>query len=190
MAQAVNEGAYTFSGRFGEGYYIDPTGIRPPRKLAEATQLSFRQEIAVEDVMLAGNRTGWKDGAIGPCSFTLTLRKIDNFFHNIVRERMDAAGNLALRRALRDGGQRLLDGFTLQVWEDDPDALGAIGNQLETCRLFLDEGGFDFGQTQQTVTFEGRAANVRRLRSFEVIGNQVDPVSGLPAIRYTVDDRG
>lgn len=185
----VNEGSYTISGRFGEAYYIDPTGTHPPMKMADATQLTFREEIAVEDVMLAGNKTGWKDGAQSPVSFTLVLRKIDNFFYNRVKERMNTANNLALRRAQRDSGVRLFDGFTLQVWEDDPDALGALGHQIEACRLFVNEGGFDFGQTQTSMSFEGRAANVRPLRSFERVGNQVDPVTGLPAITYVVDDR-
>lgn len=190
MAQEVNEGAYTISGRFGEGYYIDPTGRRPPLKLIEATQITFMKEIAVEDVLLSGNRTGSKDGGESPGTGTMVCRQIDMFFQNIVAEAMNASTNLAARRAARDAGVRIPRTFTLQVWEDDPEALGAIGHQLEGVRISRYEGGFDFGQTQTSRSFEFRFENFRQLRAFERIGNTVDPATGLPAIRYTADDRG
>lgn len=189
MPVDVNEGALTISGRFGEAFYIDPSGVRPPLTIAEATQGTFTKSIAVEDVMLSGNRTGSKDGAETPGTGVLVLRKIDMFFQNIVYEQLSLGTNLPARRAARDAGVRIARTFTLQVWEDDPEALGAIGHQLEGVRLSDYEGGFDFGQTQTSVSFNFRFENVRQLRSFERIGNQVDPASGLPAIRYTVDDR-
>ena len=63
MSDQINEGAYRISGRFGEGYFLDPTGRRPPMKIVEATQIEFSLELGVIDVPLGGNRTGTKDGA-------------------------------------------------------------------------------------------------------------------------------
>lgn len=185
----VSEGAYTISGRFGEAIYIDPTGQRPPLNIAEATQGSFVKEIGVEDVMLSGNRTGSKDGAESPGTGTMVCRHIDMFFQNIIFEQLNLNTNLAARRAARDAGVRIARTFTLQVWEDDPEALGAIGHQLEGVRISRYEGGFDFGQTQTSRSYDFRFETVRQLRSFERVGNAVDPTTGLPAIRYVVDDR-
>lgn len=188
MATDVNEGAYRISGNFGEAFYIDPSGIRPPLKIMEATELSFTKEIAVEDVQLSGNRSGTKDGAELPGAFSLTLTKIDNWFENIVYEALNQ--NLAARRAARDAGTRIPRTFTLQVWEDDPEALGAIGHQLEGCRLSVYMGGFAFGETITNRQHSGRFERIRQIKAFERIGNQIDPATGLPAIRYTANLSG
>jgi hypothetical protein len=169
VATDVNEAAYSISGNFGEAFYIDPTGVRPPLKIMECTELTFTKEIAVEDVQLSGNRSGTKDGAELPGSFSMTVRKIDHWWENIVAE--------ALNQIPRT--------FTLQVWEDDPEALGAIGHQLEGCRLSVYMGGFSFGETITSRQHTGRFERIRKLRAFERLGNQVDAVTGLPAIKYT-----
>jgi hypothetical protein len=185
VATDVNEAAYSISGNFGEAFYIDPTGVRPPLKIMECTELTFTKEIAVEDVQLSGNRSGTKDGAELPGSFSMTVRKIDHWWENIVAEALNQ--NLAARRAARDSGVRIPRTFTLQVWEDDPEALGAIGHQLEGCRLSVYMGGFSFGETITSRQHAGRFERVRKLRAFERLGNQVDAVTGLPAIKYTDD---
>lgn len=179
----VNEGAYRISGRFGEGFFLDPSGRRPPLKILEATAITFTQEIEVQDVSLAGNRTGTKDGAENPGSVTMTLQKIDQFFENLIREAFNQ--NLAARRAARDAGVRISRTFTLQVWEDDPEALGAIGHQLDGVRLSSYMGGFDFGQTITEREHSGRFERFTPISSFERVGNNIDAVTGLPAIRYT-----
>lgn len=183
MAIDVNEGAYRISGRYGEAFYLDPSGVRPPLKILEATALTFTKGIGVEDVPLSGNRTGTKDGAEEPGAFSLTIQKIDEWFENIVYEALNQ--NLAARRAARDAGQRILRTFTLQVWSDDPEALGAIGYQLEGCRLSTLMGGFDFSESITNREHTGRFERVRKISSFERIGNQIDSATGLPAIRYT-----
>lgn len=181
----VDEGSYRISGRFGEGFFLDPTGRRPPMKIIEATAITFEQEIAIEDVQLSGNRTGSKDGGENPGTGTMTLQKIDNFFDNIVAEAF--SGNLDLRRRARDAGTRIPRTFTLQVWEDDPEALGAIGHQLEGVRLPKYEGGFNFADTVTMREHAFRFDRFRKLKAFERIGNTVDAATGLPAIRYTDD---
>ena len=183
MAAEVNEGGFRISGRYGEGFYIDPSGRRPPLKIMEATTITFTKEISQTDVPLSGNRTGTKDGAEQPGAFTLTLQKIDHFFENIVFEAFNQ--NLAARRAARDAGQRIARTFTLQVWEDDPEALGAIGHQLDGCRLSTYMGGFDFGDEITSREHSGRFERLGKIAAFERIGNSVDAATGLPAIRYT-----
>lgn len=182
MAEA-NEGAYRISGRYGEGFFIDPSGKRPPLKILEATAITFEKGIGVEDVQLSGNRTGTKDAGEDPGTFTMTLQQIDSFFENLIYEAFNQ--NLAARRAARDAGTRISRTFTLQVWEDDPEALGAIGHQLEGCRLNVYRGGFDFGQTVTSREHTGRFERLTPLSRFERIGNTVDAATGLPAIKYT-----
>lgn len=185
MAVDNNEAAYRISGNYGEAFFNDPSGRRPPMKILEATELTFTKEIAVEDVQLSGNRSGSKDGAELPGSFSMTLTWIDQFFENLIMEAFNQ--NLAARRAARDAGTRISRTFTLQVWNDDPDALGAIGHQLEDCRLSVYMGGFSFGETITNRQHSGRFETFRQIRSFERLGNQLDAATGLPAIRYTVD---
>ena len=181
----INEGAYRISGRFGEGYYLDPSGERPPLKIVEATQIEFTLSIGVVDVPLSANRTGSKDGAEGRTG-VMALQQIDAFFENIV---FDArAGNLDARRAARDAGQRIARTFTLQVWQDDPEALGALGYQLDGVRISDMTGGFNFGDDVTNRQYNFRYEDVRRIKSFERLGNQIDPSTGLPAIRYLPPD--
>lgn len=181
----LNEGAYRISGRFGEGYYMDPSGVRPPRKILEATQLEFTLSLGVTDVPLSGNRTGTKDGAETRTG-VLAVQQIDSFFENIV---FDArAGNLDARRKARDAGKRVSRTFTLQVWQDDPEALGAIAWQLDGVRLSDLTGGFNFGDDVTGRQYNFRYEDARRLKSFEIIGNQIDPSTGLPAIKYLAPD--
>jgi len=185
MADQINEGAYRISGRFGEGFFIDPSGRRPPLKIMEATAITFTLELGVVDVPLGGNRTGTKDGAEAR-EGTMTVQKIDNFFENIVFEAR--SGNLEARRRARDAGQRIPRTFTLQVWEDDPEALGAIGWQLDGVRIRRLQGGFDFGDEITNREHPFRYEDIGRIKNFERIGNQIDPTTGLPAIRYLAPD--
>jgi hypothetical protein len=185
MADQINEGAYRISGRFGEGFYLDPSGKRPPIKIIEATQIEFTLALGVIDVPLAGNRTGSKDGAETRTG-VMAIQQIDAFFENIVLEARSS--NLDARRAARDAGHRLTRTFTLQVWQDDPEALGALGYQLDGVRISEMTGGFNFGDDITARQYNYRYEDVRRLKSFERLGNQVDPSTGLPAIKYLTPD--
>jgi hypothetical protein len=184
---AVNEGSYSISGRFGEGFFLDPSGRRAPRRIIEATQIQATIELAQEDVMLSGNRTGKKDGPES-ISGTLAVRKIDSFFENLVLEAR--AANLAARRAARDSGVRLERTFTLQVWEDDPDALGKIGHQLDGVRINTATVGFDFGTTITSREYPFTADDIKPITTFERIGDQIDPKTGLPAVQVIGSPNG
>jgi hypothetical protein len=184
----TNEGAYRISGNYGEGYFIDPSGRRPPLKIMEATAITFTKSVGVVDVPLAGNRTGTKDGTETPGTGTLSVQEIDTWWRGIVMDALNQ--NLGARRAARDAGQRIARTFTLQVWEDDPEALGAIGTQLDGCRISDLVGGFTFGTEITGRDLNFRFERLTPLKWFERLGNNLDPVSGLPAVRYTTQLTG
>jgi hypothetical protein len=186
MADQINEGAYRISGRFGECFYIPPSrGHGQAMRLFEATQCEFTTEIAQEDVPLAGNRTGTKDGPEANTG-TLVIQQIDAFFENLL-EQIALSQSLEDRRRARDARLRIPRTFTLQVWQDDPEALGAIGWQLDGVRLSRLMGGFNFADVVTSREHPFRFERRRQIKGFERIGEQIDPVTGLPAIRYTSD---
>lgn len=183
MAQ-VNEGAYRISGRFGEGFYIDPSGRRAPFKIVEATLIEFTYELGNVEVPLSGNRTGSKDGP-EEMEGNMTVQQIDTIFERII---LDArSGNLDERRRARDEGRRIPRTFTLQVWQDDPEALGAIGWQLEGVRMRRVQGGFNYSDEITNREYPFRFDDLRQIKAFERIGNEIDPVTGLPKIRFTAN---
>lgn len=178
MAEQVNEGSYRISGRFGEVF-------RDGLKLMEVTAVEFTIEIGQTDVPIPGsNRTGTKDGPETRTG-SMTVQKIDTRWENEVYKFLSYS--LAERRRLRDLGQRPSRVFTMQVWLDDPDALGAEGWQLEGVRLTRLTGGFNIGDELLNREHPFRFEAERKIRAFERIGDQVDASTGLPAIRYTDD---
>jgi tail tube protein len=182
MPEAVNEGAYRISGRFGEGFYVPSDGT-PPLKLIEATAIEFTVEIGQTDVPIPGrNKTGTKDGPESR-SGTMTIQKLDSRFENIVFGFLNYS--IAERRRLRDQGIRPVRTFTLQVWLDDPDALGAEGWQIEGVRLSRLMGGFNTADELTNREHPFRYETERKLAAYERLGNTFDPATGLPAIRYT-----
>lgn len=180
MAEQVNQGAYRMSGRFGEVFMGG-------RKLMEVTQIEATVEIGVVDVPVPGlNRSGTKDGP-ETRSGSMTVQHIDSYWQRVVKKILSSS--LDERRAARDSGNRLPRVFTLQIWIDDPDALGAEGWQIEGVRLNRLNLGFNLNDELINRELPFRFDDEREIRSFERIGNQVDPTTGLPLIRYTVDDR-
>lgn len=187
MASNANDGAFRISGRYGELFIMDradgtgpPTGI----KLIEAESIEATAETAVEDVVLPGTgETGDKDGPTTR-SGTLTVQHITTEWQNY-HKRTALSGTLEERRRARDRGQRLDRSMTLQVWNDDPNALAAEGWQLDRVRFFRLTIGF----TQDAALSREqpfRYGDEKEIRGFERLGKgQLDPVTGLPAIRYT-----
>lgn len=186
MSELYDDGSYSISGAFGEVYYVDPTGKRPPMRIFEVTGCQWAEERAVTDVQLAGNESGSKKGAVSRAG-SFTVRQIDEFWENLVAEQRPTS--LAERRAARDRGERTDGRFTLHVWVDDPDALGAIGHELTGVDLSKREGGFDLSQPVTTREHPFRFAKVRRLKSFERVGNETES-NGLPKVRYITPDNG
>jgi hypothetical protein len=184
MAQQVNEGTYRISGRFGEAFILLPE--RPPMRLFEATAVTFTVEIGQEEVPIAGsNRSGVKDGPESRTDGAMTIQKLDSLLENHVYGFLNYS--LRDRRRARDAGQRITRTFTMQVWLDDPDALGAEGWQLEGCRLSRLMGGFNISDIVTNRDHPFRWEAERKIKAFERIGNDIDDATGLPRIRYTDD---
>lgn len=184
MPDQINEGAYRISGRFGECFYVPPQGgYGTAMRLFEATQCEATVELAQEDVPLAGNRTGTKDGAETNTG-TLVVQQIDAFFENLM-QRIALSQSLEARRRARDQGTRIPRTFTLQIWQDDPEALGAIGWQVDGVRLARLMFGFNFSDTVTNREHPFRFDRARQIQGFERLGEQLDPITGLPAIKRT-----
>lgn len=185
MTEITNEGAFRINGRHGEGWLV--RSRRTPVKLLDATQITFSREKEQQDVQLAGNRTGTKDGAWGAVTGQMNFTLIDSMMSNLVLA--SAYDTVQDRRAARNRGERTLTTFDLEVWLDDPDALGALGWIVRGVRLSRVQGGFDFGQTITLEEHPFRAETFRQISAFERIGNRIGE-DGLPEVRYTVNRGG
>lgn len=186
MADTSNDGALRISGRFGELFITRRApGNGPPIavKLIEAESIEATAEQAVEDVNLPG--TGDVGDKEGPTtrSGTLTVQHITTEWQEY-QKRTALSGTLAARRKARDRNERLDRSMTLQVWNDDPSALGAEGWQLEKVRFYRLTIGFSPDLLTRELPF--RYADETQIRGFQRLGGTIDPVSGLPAIEYTV----
>lgn len=185
MTDLINEAGFRVNGRYGEAWLIRRG--QTPLKLFEATQIRFSRERAQQDVQLAGNRDGTKDGAWGAVQGQMNLTLIDSTMANIVLE--GSYDTLQDRRAARNRGERRATTFDLEVWLDDDEALGAFGWVVKGVRLSRVEGGFDFGQTLTLEEHPFRAETFRQIAAFERIGNTIGD-DGLPSVRYTTDLAG
>lgn len=192
--EQLNDGSIRISGRFGELFVVQralttidgatipgpPVGI----KLMEAESIEWTTETAVEDVNLPGTGdVGDKDGATTR-NGTLTVQRVTPEWQ-AYHKRTALSGTLADRRRARDRGQRLDRSLVLQVWEDDPSALGAVGWQLVGVRFYRLSGGFS-PDVVRTEEHPFRFRDEQEIRGFQRLGGAVDPVTGLPAISYYV----
>lgn len=182
MADQVNAGSYRISGRYGEVFYTLPG--QAPIKVIEATAVVFSVDIGQEDVPIPGSpRNGTKDGVEARTDGTLSVQKLDSRFENIVYGFLNYS--VDERRKMRDAGTRPPRTFTMQVWLDDPDALGVEGWQLEGVRLSRITGGFNIGDIVTARDHPFRWEAERKIKAYERIGNDVDETTGLPKITYT-----
>jgi hypothetical protein len=173
----VNQGSYRISGRYGEAW-------RNGLQLFECTGVTATVQIGQTDVPLAGlNRNGTKDGIETRTGGQLMLQKIDDRWGN------DLYGflgySLEERRKLRDAGTPPMRTFSLQIWLDDPEALGSECWELQNVRLFNLPLGFSTSNEIESRTFDFRWEAEYPLQNYEIQGNQVDPTTGLPVISYT-----
>lgn len=134
---SLNQGLYRFGGMFG---YIKIDGnIR-----AEITELSATVEIARIDVPLVGStRLGHKPGR-ETREGTFRVQKIDGHWENEVYKYLTQ--NLQDRRDKRgtaDG--TAMRPFDIEVWLDDPDALGVEAWKLLGCMIWRLPLGFSIG---------------------------------------------
>lgn len=177
MGAPVNQGSYRISGRYGEAW-------RDGLQLFEVTSVVATVQIGQVDVPLAGlNRNGTKDGVETRTGGQLMVQKVDDRWGN------DMYGflgySIAERRQLRDEGKPPMRTFNLQVWLDDPEALGAEAWELIGVRLFNLPLGFNVANELESRTLDFRWEAEQPLQNFEIQGSQTDPSTGLPVIKYT-----
>lgn len=195
MADPTNDGNLRISGRYGEVFIVQRpliipgSGISIPGppvgiKLMEVASIEATATKTFEDVELPGTgEVGFKDGPVTR-NITMTVQHITTEWQQYVKA-TSFSGTLTERRRARDIGQRLDGSLTLQIWNDDPSALGAEGWQVNGA----DFGNLLIGFTQDTILnreFTGRYKSEDVIRGFQRLGGSIDPISGLPAIEYTV----
>lgn len=177
MSSVINQGSYRISGKYGEAW-------RDGAQLMEVTGVTAAVAIAQIDVPLAGtNKNGAKDGMITRTGGQLTIQKIDARWENDVYGFIGT--DLATLRAMRDAGTPLNRTFSMQVYLDDPGALGIEAWQLDGCRLFNLPLGFQTANDLESRTYDFRWEAEQPIYAFEIQGAQVDPATGLPLISYT-----
>lgn len=173
----INAGSYRISGRYGYA-------MRDARQLFEVTSVTATLTIGQTEVVLAGvNKTSVKDGTITRSGGQLMMQKIDSRWEDEMYAFIST--DLATQRKNRDAGTPANRAFSMQIWLDDPSALGAEAIQLDGCRLFNLPMGFNASNDLETRTWDFRWESEQLLQAFEIQGSQTDPATGLPAIAYT-----
>lgn len=196
MAEPQNDGNLRISGRYGEVFIVSrpltiPDGSNTPIpgppvgvKLMEVESIEATAEGTFIDINLPGTgETGDKDGPVTR-NGTMTIQHLTTEWQQYVK-RTGFAGTLQQRRRARDRRQRLDSSLVLQVWNDDPSALGAEGWQLEGVRSRRLTIGFSQDDAL-TRELPFRYRDETEIRGFQRLGSTLDPVTGLPAIEYTV----
>lgn len=195
MAEPQNDGNIRISGRFGEVFVVRRALVMPGTgtaipgppvgvKLMEVESIECVQERTFVDVNLPGTgETGSKRAGVTR-NGTMTVQHITTEWDEYVMA-TQFLERLSDRRRARDLGQRLDGKLVLQIWNDDDGALAAEGWQAEG----VDIGRVSVGFSQDDVLTRDkpfRFDRLRTIRGFQRIGAQVDAVTGLPAIVYTV----
>lgn len=168
-----SEGLYRISGMFG--YVIMDGHVR-----AEITNVTATITVAKIEMPLVGaTRMGIKPGR-ETRDGTFSVQKVDTHWEKYVYSYLSQ--NLAQRRAARGTQQGAMRSFTMQVWLDDPDALGFEVWQLNGCIVWDLALGFDITTDVIDKTFSFGWETEKPLESFEINQGVTNPVTGLPAI--------
>jgi hypothetical protein len=113
---------------------------------------------------------------------TFSIQKIDTHWEKYIHSYMSES--LAARRALRGTVAGTMRSFSMQVWLDDPDALGAEVWQLSGCLIWDLPLGFNITDDVIDKSLSFGWENEKPLQTYEIIQGQVNPITGQPAIRY------
>lgn len=178
---SANEGLYSISGMYG--YVVMDGHVR-----AEIQDLTATITVAKVDVPLVGHTSmGHKPGR-ETRDGTFTVRKIDTYWEKYMFQFFSQS--LAQRRAARGTQAGAMRPFDLQVWLDDPEALGAEVWQLNGCLVWDMPLGFnittDLLDRQFTFSWESETP----LETFQINHPIVpNPLTGQPSITLldTVD---
>lgn len=169
-----SEGLYRISGMYG--YVIMDGYVR-----AEITNVTATITIAKVEVPLVGaTRMGIKPGRESR-EGTFSVQKIDTYWENYVYQYMSYS--LAQRRAMRGTQAGSMRAFSMQVWLDDPDALGYEVWQLNGCLVWELPLGFNITDDTINQSYSFGWESEKPLETYEIIQGQTNPVTGQPAIR-------
>lgn len=170
---SLNEGLYRFSGMFG--YVKVGQDIR-----AEITELSGAVEVARIDVPLVGStRLGHKAGR-ETREGTFRVQKIDTFWETEVHKYLSQS--LQTRRNNRGTAAGAMRPFDIEVWIDDPDALGVEAWKLQGCILWRMPLGFSIGDDLLDREFPFTWESEVQLETFKALPTGTNPNNGFPAI--------
>jgi hypothetical protein len=147
---------------------------------AEITNITGTVTIAKIEMPLVGTtRMGVKPGR-ETRDGSFSVQKVDSHWEKYVYEYLSQ--NLAQRRANRGKAAGAQRPFVVQVWLDDPDALGVEVWQLSGCLVWNLPLGFNITDDVIDQTFNFGWETERPLETFE-INHPItpNPVNGLPS---------
>ena len=176
MAELTSaEGLYRISGMYG--YVIMDGFVR-----AEITNVTGTITIAKIEIPIVGTtRMGVKPGR-ETREGTFSVQKIDSHWEKYIHGYMSQS--LAARRALRGTVAGTMRSFSMQVWLDDPDALGAEVWQLNSCMIWDLPLGFNITDDVIDKSYSFGWETEKPLQSYEIVQGQHNPATGQPAITY------
>ena len=168
-----SEGLYRFSGMYG--YVIMDGAVR-----AEITGVTATITIAKIEIPIVGStKMGIKPGR-ETREGTFTVQKIDGYWENYVYGFLNQ--NLQQRRDNRGTAAGVQRSFTMQVWLDDPDALGREIWSLQGCLVWDLALGFAITDDSIEKSFTFGWETEVPLESFEIVPNGINPVTQQPLI--------
>jgi hypothetical protein len=148
---------------------------------AEITNVTATITIAKIEMPLVGTtRMGIKPGR-ETREGTFNVQKIDTHWENYIHQYMGMS--VDDRRKLRGqpGGQ--MRSFSMQVYLDDPDALGYEVWQLNGCLIWDLPLGFNITDDVIDKAFSFGWETEQPLHTFEAIPDVLDPTTQLPAVK-------
>lgn len=176
---SLNEGLYRFGGQYG--YVVIDSHVR-----AEVVEITGTIEVGRIEVPLVNQtRLGFKPGR-ETREGTFRIQKIDTFWEQEVFAFLNQ--NLQERRAARGTAAGAQRPFDLQIWLDDPDALGAEVWQLSGCLLWRLPLGFSITDDLLDREFPFTWEKEEPLKAFHINHPQTkNPETGQPTITVDVN---
>jgi len=171
MPDSSSEGLYRFSGMYG--YVMMDGHVR-----AEITNVTATITIAKIEVPLVGaTRMGIKPGR-ETREGTFNVQKVDSHWEKFVYSYLSQS--LKDRRAARGTVAGMMRQFDIQVYLDDPDALGVEAWQFSGCMIWDLPLGFNITDDIIDKSFTFGWETEKPLDTFEITHTGRNPVTGQP----------